>query len=169
MSSSKQHLDAASFVWHVCSCLCSWWPTPCSLPVSTCQGCLWGFSLNAPRGKFSCRPATASRSDWGWRMKTRSRWGGTHGRTGVQKTAATRFSSSCSAYVHKNLCSLWRVFCCCFFSFLFFHEGFRCQCILTACPRARSNYDSSYLRKEQLLWHMHQRHHPPPLHTPTWI
>lgn len=55
--------------------VCSWWPTRCCLPASTCRGCLWGFSPSAPRGKSSCKPATALRRGCDWRMRMRNRWG----------------------------------------------------------------------------------------------
>lgn len=52
------------------SCL----PTRCSSPVSTCQGCLCASWQSEPRGRPSCRLATASRSDSAWRTRTRNRY-----------------------------------------------------------------------------------------------
>lgn len=142
--------------------VCSWWPTRCCLPASTCRGCLWGFSPSAPRGKSSCKPATASRRGCDWRMRTRNRWGvNLHTHTQNNRMRA-RWQGHVSTLVERVCCEIfsasWEVF----FLLFFLKKGFRCQCILTTGPQARSNYDSSYLRREQLLWHMHWRHtfHP---------
>ncbi len=115
--------------WQICSaCLflfvCSWWPTRCCSPASTCRGCLWGFSPSAPRGKSSCRPATASRRGWGWRTRTRNRWGvnlHTHQHTEMHrwiekqqkesKTTQTRaLHLVLSAYVQEIFTVSWEVF-----------------------------------------------------------
>lgn len=52
----------------------SWLPTQCCSPVSTCQACLCASWQNEPRGRPSCRLATASKRDSEWRMRTRNRY-----------------------------------------------------------------------------------------------
>lgn len=54
--------------------VCSWLPTQCCSPVSTCQGCLCASWQNEPRGRPSCRLATALKRDSAWRTRTRNRY-----------------------------------------------------------------------------------------------
>lgn len=147
---------AASFVWHVCSCSCAAGGQRCAVHQRQLVGGVCEDSNRAhpeeslPAGPQLHRGEAAA---GGWEWETGEAWICIH--KNAQRARRRRHASSSSSNLHS----------------CFFLKGSRCQCILTTCPPAlsiclsrhyHSNYDSSYLRKEQLLWHMHQRHtfHP---------
>lgn len=96
---------------------CSWLPTQCCSLVSTCQDCLCASWQNEPRGRPSCRLATASKRDFAWRTRTRNRY---RHRDAAEAAADIRCMSvvfplfpACSPFLSLLCCeSLWHMHFC---------------------------------------------------------